>query len=80
MYAKYKAAQLHDRFSDSGPGECLTSYIQYSISRVRQTHAHGFSLMTCLTAAVSRGSTEDEILLQLAFHDAFNRITLPSQV
>ena len=36
--------------------------------------------MTGLTAAVSRCSTEDEILLQLAFHDAFNRITLPSQV
>lgn len=44
------------------------------------SHTHGFSLMTCLTAAVSRSSTEDEILLQLAFHDAFNRITLPSQV
>lgn len=41
------------------------------------TPTHGFSLMTHLTAEVRRSSTEDEILLQ---HDAFNCITLPSQV
>lgn len=53
----------------------------YSIrGRHTHTHTHGLSLMICLTAAVSWSSTEDEILLQLAFHDAFNRITLPSQV
>lgn len=41
----------------------------------RPTHSTtGFSLMTSLTAAVSRGSAEDEILLRRAFHDGFNCI------
>lgn len=31
-------------------------------------------------AAVSCGSAEVEILFEQAFHDGFNRITLPSQV
>lgn len=41
----------------------------------RLTHSSTvFSLMTCLTAAVSRGSAEGEILLRRAFHDGFNCI------
>lgn len=41
--------------------------------RLRHTSSR-LSLMTCLTAAVSRGSAEGEILLCRAFHDGFNCI------
>lgn len=54
--------------------------IKHLHGRQTDPHIHGFSLMTSLTAAVSRSSTEGEILLRLAFHDGFNRIKVPSQV
>ena len=46
----------------------------------KHIQAHQFCLITCLTAAVSCGYAEVEILFEQAFHDSFNRITLPSQV
>lgn len=49
--------------------------IQHFPTGGRLTHTSSrFSLMTCLTAAVSRSSAESEIVLHQAFHDGFNCI------